>query len=261
MPTYRKLHTKIIDSYDFAEMPDDFTRVFWMLLIVVVDSEGRAIDNPVWLRSKMFPLRSDVEPAQIDRSLSWLDERKMIIRYLADGRGYFQVVKFKYYQTGTDREAKSVLPAPPPDKQPEPITTEEVKSGSEPGQELQGPTLQPVVVVVSESVNESECVKQPEPEITPQQAFTAKLMKSYPELAFIGLDEAKELDTLFEKHGETTLLDIASWMRASTTGLRSMSQYLRFVTNKADGWNSTPPPPAKKTPTAASLGYTRAGSQ
>jgi hypothetical protein len=45
MPTYRKLHTKIVDSYDFAEMPDDFTRVFWMLLIVTVDSEGRAIDN------------------------------------------------------------------------------------------------------------------------------------------------------------------------------------------------------------------------
>lgn len=260
MPTYRKLHTKIIDSYDFAEMPDDFTRVFWMLLIVVVDSEGRAIDNPAWLRSKMFPLRSDVEASQIEHSLSWLAERKMIIRYQVDGRGYFQVVTFKDYQTGTDREAKSVLPAPPV-KPPEPATHEEVKSGSEPGQELPGPTLQPVVVSVSVNESDPVSVKEPEPQKTPHQEFVNKLVTNYPELAFYGLDEAKELDALFDKYGETTLLDIASWMHKSTTGLRSMSQYLRFTTSKAPGWNSTPPPPVKKTPTAASLGYTRAGSQ
>lgn len=103
--------------------------------------------------------------------------------------------------------------------------------------------------------------KEPEPQKTPHQEFVNKLVTNYPELAFYGLDEAKELDALFDKHGETTLLDIASWMHKSTTGLRSMSQYLRFTTSKAPGWNSTPPPPVKKTPTAASLGYTRAGSQ
>ncbi len=112
MPTYRKLHTKIIDSYDFAEMPDDFTRVMWMLLIVVADSEGRAIDNPAWIRSRMFPLRNDIDNKQIEKSLSWLNERKMIVRYSINGRNYFYVPKFKTYQTGTEKEAKSVLPAP-----------------------------------------------------------------------------------------------------------------------------------------------------
>lgn len=113
MPTFRKLHTKILDSYDFAEMPNDFTRVLWMLLPLVADSEGRAIDNPAWLRSKMFPLRDDVKLEDIESALSWLADRQMIVRYEVDGRGYFYISKFKTYQTGTEKEAKSVLPKAP----------------------------------------------------------------------------------------------------------------------------------------------------
>lgn len=112
MPTYRKLHTKILDSYDFAEMPNDFTRVFWMLLIVVVDSEGRAVDHPAWLRSKMFPLREDIKHEAIEAALAWLAERELIVRYAVSGRQYFYVASFKKHQTGTEKEAKSVLPAP-----------------------------------------------------------------------------------------------------------------------------------------------------
>lgn len=152
MPTYRKLHTKILDSYDFAEMPDDFTRVFWMLLIVVADSEGRAIDNPSWLRSRMFPLRSDVDAAQIEKTLSWLAQRGMIVRYQAEGRGYFYVMKFKEYQSGTEREAKSTLPAPPKEVS---ATPEQVMSNSGVNQELPGPA---VSVSVNESVNAYESV-------------------------------------------------------------------------------------------------------
>lgn len=142
MPTYRKLHTKILDSYDFAEMPDDFTRVFWMLLIVVVDSQGRAIDNPAWLRSRMFPLRSDIDFRQINATLDWLDGRSMIVRYQVDGRGYFFIPSFKTYQTGTDREAKSTLPSPPDLLTSNSrVTHEEVRPA--------------VPVFVNESVNES----------------------------------------------------------------------------------------------------------
>ena len=53
MPKYRQLHTKIIDSFDFNEMPDDFTRVTWMLLTLGLDSEGRGIDNMAWVKSKI----------------------------------------------------------------------------------------------------------------------------------------------------------------------------------------------------------------
>lgn len=149
MPLYRKLHTKIIDSFDFAEMPDDFCRVFWMLLIVVADSEGRAIDSPSWVRSKMFPLREDVQDGQIERALSWLAGRGMIQRYEAGGRKYFSVCNFKKYQTGTEKEAKSVLPSP-----------EQKDNYSEPTQELVqsnlGAAQEFVFVAASASASEYE---------------------------------------------------------------------------------------------------------
>jgi hypothetical protein len=112
MPKYRQLHIKILDSFDFAEMPDDFTRVVWLLLIPVVDSEGRGIDNPAWLRSKMFPLRPDVELNQISAAMDWLGNRGMVRRYKVGGKSYFCIPTWKEYQTGTDKEAKSILPAP-----------------------------------------------------------------------------------------------------------------------------------------------------
>ncbi len=144
MPTYRKLHTKILDSYDFSEMPDDFTRVFWMLLIVTLDSEGRAINNPAWLRSRMFPLRDDVTSEQITGAIDWLSNREMVVLYDVNGRSYFYVPNFKKYQSGTEKEAKSVLPPPP-------ITPEHVLSNSGQTQDKVD-----VAVSVSASVYESE---------------------------------------------------------------------------------------------------------
>jgi DnaD/phage-associated family protein len=113
MPKYRQLHTKIIDSFDFNEMPDDFTRVVWMLLTLILDSEGRGIDNPCWIKSKMFPLRYDVTDEQISNAFAWLAEREMIQRYSVNGRRYFCIPTFKDYQSGTQKEAKSLLPSPP----------------------------------------------------------------------------------------------------------------------------------------------------
>lgn len=137
MPKYRQLHTKILDSYDFSEMPDDFCRVFWLLLTVVVDGEGRAMDNPAWIRSKMFPLREDVSAQKINGAIDWLASRGMVIRYTSNGRGYFYLPTFKKYQTGTDKEGKSVLPTPDLLRTYSGESQEELK--------------QPCIVVVSES--------------------------------------------------------------------------------------------------------------
>jgi hypothetical protein len=112
MPKYRQLHTKIIDSFDFNDMPDDFTRVLWLLLIVVVDSEGRGINNPAWLRSKMFPLRQDIELKKISAAMEWLEKKTMIVSYEHDGKKYFYIPSFSEYQSGTYKEGKSYLPAP-----------------------------------------------------------------------------------------------------------------------------------------------------
>ena len=113
MPKYRKLYTKIVDSLDFTEMPDDFTRVTWLLLIVIVDSAGRGIYNASWIRSKMFPLREDVDSSKIIKCFEWFQKRGMIKIYQVDNRSYFEVNSFKDYQTGLENEAVSLLPASP----------------------------------------------------------------------------------------------------------------------------------------------------
>lgn len=113
MPKYRQLHTQILDSFDFNEMPDDFTRLVWTLLPLILDSEGRGIDNMDWVKSKMFPLRSDVTTQQLSKVFDWLDDRGMIVRYSANNRLYFCIPTFKKYQKGTEKEAESLLPSPP----------------------------------------------------------------------------------------------------------------------------------------------------
>jgi hypothetical protein len=113
MPKYRQLHTKVIDSFDFNEMPDDFTRVVWLLLPLILDREGRGIANTAWVKSKMFPLRDEISNEMIGASMAWMIERKMIISYEVNGHVYFYVPNFKKYQVHTEREAASLLPAPP----------------------------------------------------------------------------------------------------------------------------------------------------
>ena len=112
MPKYRQLHVKILDSEDVNDMPDDFTRLTWVLLPLIVDSEGRGLDNAAWVRAKMYPLREDVELPHINAALDCFAKYGMILRYTADSRKYFQVVNWNKYQSGTEREGKSSIPAP-----------------------------------------------------------------------------------------------------------------------------------------------------
>ena len=114
MPKYRKTWTKTLDSFDFNEMPDDFCRVVWLLLPLILDGEGRGIDLPAWVCSRMFPLRR-VDEADITRAFDFFESRDMIVRYQVGNRSYFYVAHWTSYQSGTEKEAASVLP-PPPDK-------------------------------------------------------------------------------------------------------------------------------------------------
>jgi DnaD/phage-associated family protein len=148
MPKFRQLHTKIIDSFDFNDMPNDTVRLIWVLLPLILDSEGRGIDKLSWIKSKMFPMR-DVEDKEIVEAFDWFASKEMIIRYSVNSHDYFYIPTFKDYQKGTEKEAASVLPAPiivVNDSNP---TQELLKSRSRVDQEL-------VCVAASASESESE---------------------------------------------------------------------------------------------------------
>jgi hypothetical protein len=113
MPRYRKLHAKVCESLDVQEMPDDFTRLLWVLLPLALDREGRGLDNPAWLKAKVMPLRLDVTPERVGAALDWFAQREMIARYQVRSRAYFWVPTFAHYQGDTARESASEYPAPP----------------------------------------------------------------------------------------------------------------------------------------------------
>ncbi len=137
MPQYRKLHVKILDSFDFNEMPDDFTRLMWMLLPLGVCSQGRGIDHPSWVRSRLFPMRTDVTLEMVSAALDWYAERGMIRRYRVGSRGYFYLTQWEQYQGDTSREAASPYPAPPAEGE----TRAEVARNSGPGPEESAPPI------------------------------------------------------------------------------------------------------------------------
>ena len=92
MPKYRQLHCRIVESFSVNDMPDDLTRLIWILLPIALDCEGRGIYSPAWVRSKIMPLRKDVTDDQISNALAWFegygktDEKPgMIVAYNIDG--------------------------------------------------------------------------------------------------------------------------------------------------------------------------------
>ena len=110
MPQYRKLYLKTTESLDINEMPDDFTRLLWLLLPLITCREGRGMDNPAWVKSKAMPLREDVTQEEVEKALHWYARRGMIVQYKVGGRKYFEIVNWARYQGDTQREAESNYP-------------------------------------------------------------------------------------------------------------------------------------------------------
>jgi len=113
MPRYRKLHTKVVESLDVNDMPDDFTRLLWVLMPLGLDREGRGLDNPAWVKAKLMPLRLDVTAEMIEMAMAWYTQRGMIERYQVERRSYFWLPTFHRYQGATIKESASEYPAPP----------------------------------------------------------------------------------------------------------------------------------------------------
>ena len=113
MPQWRKLHVKSTESLDINDMPDDFHRLLWVMLPLGLCREGRGLDNPAWVKSKIMPLRMDVTPDMIATAFDWYAERGMIERYEHKGRMYFFIPTWARHQGNTERAAESLYPAPP----------------------------------------------------------------------------------------------------------------------------------------------------
>ena len=132
MPRYRKLYVKTVESQDLEDMPNDTYRLLWVLLPLQLCREGRGVDNPAWVKSKVFPLRQDISRDDIIEMMDWFAERKMIIRYEVADRRYFYIPTFHTYQGNTTKEAESIYPPPISSLQSNSrVTPEQVKPNGE----------------------------------------------------------------------------------------------------------------------------------
>jgi hypothetical protein len=218
MPKYRQLHTKIIDSFDFNEMPDDFTRVVWMLLTLILDSEGRGIDNMAWVKSKMFPLRDDVTSEKLCASFKWFEEHSMIQRYEVKGRRYFYIPTFKQYQSGTQKEAVSLLPCP-----------------LELLQTCSGVSTDEVVVAESESASVFE--SESESACESESLTRPNIYRIYEtEIGMLTPMIAEELDCIEKEYPEGWFISAVKDAKLSSTRVNLKYIMAILKRRKAEGW-------------------------
>lgn len=132
MPKYRKLYTRVLESSDFNSLETDFEKLTWVLLPLVVCREGRGIFNGTWLKSKLYPLNSNVTEDDVLQAMREFEERGMIRGYydLPSDRRYFQLVNWFDYQGNTSREAESPYPAPSGDGHEEVVTNSRSNSNA-----------------------------------------------------------------------------------------------------------------------------------
>lgn len=107
------------DSLSRVSLPADLT---FRALLVAVDDFGRIDGRLPVLRGLLFPLRSEVTEAKLDR---WLDELAagpdpLVIRYEVEGRAFLALTGWEKHRGKTKRAASSRCPEPPPRKSADP---------------------------------------------------------------------------------------------------------------------------------------------
>lgn len=78
-------------------------------LWLLADREGRLEDRPLRIKAETFPYR---EGLHIEEMLNWLQAKDFIVRYLAGGKAYIQVLNFKKHQNPHKNEPPSEIPPP-----------------------------------------------------------------------------------------------------------------------------------------------------
>ena len=87
-----------------------FDEVVWYRLLVNCDDYGRMDARPAILRSRLFPLKSNVTDKAVMESLNHLATVGLVTTYACDGKPHLQIVKWDKHQQ--IRAKRSKYPAP-----------------------------------------------------------------------------------------------------------------------------------------------------
>lgn len=236
MPTYRKLHTKSVESEDINAMPDDFVRLLWVMLPLGLCQEGRGKDSAAWIRSKIFPIREDADLLErIRAGLDWFEDRGMIKRYEVGGRQFFHILSWHKHQGNTSKEAKTIYPPPPVPLQSNSLPMpDQVQTSSSTDAHVD------VEVDADADVDAGAPELHTDPPPKPVKPFTAA-MRHYE--ALYGLFECEaDLDALLaveEEVGVDRVNAAISWAHNKSPPIKNMSA----ICTAARGWTHSTGPP------------------
>lgn len=107
MARIRFIKPGFFDNEDLCEL-HPLARLLFAGLWTLADREGRLEDRPKRIKADVLPYDDAVD---IDELLDALDEYGFIVRYIAEGERYIEIVKFHKHQHPHRREAASTIPA------------------------------------------------------------------------------------------------------------------------------------------------------
>lgn len=97
MARIRSIHPDACENEKLVPLTAEAERTLWRLL-THADDAGRGIDNPKLLAAKLYPLHDDQEADEVDAQLDELVKAGMLVRYVVEGRRYFEIHDFTDWQ-------------------------------------------------------------------------------------------------------------------------------------------------------------------
>jgi hypothetical protein len=104
----RSLKIGFFENEELARQPYE-ARLLFGGLWLLADREGRLEDRPLRVKARLFPY----DALDAEGLLSRLHDAGFILRYVADGAAYIQIVNFLKHQRPKSDETASVIPLPP----------------------------------------------------------------------------------------------------------------------------------------------------
>jgi len=108
----RNLKPSFFTNADLVEC-EPMARILFAGLWCMADREGRLQDRPKQIKIQVLPCDS----CDVDNLLSQLASKGLIIRYESGGVAFIQVTNFTKHQRPHVKEAESVIPEPPDNKE------------------------------------------------------------------------------------------------------------------------------------------------
>lgn len=115
MPRIRSIHPDIADDEVVAELSAYAFRT-WVMLWTYLDDDGRGVDSAKLWAGKLYSLNDKMTAERVEKDLSELEERGLLIRYEVDGRRYLtcKPAQWKRWQKPQHPTPSKLPPLPPP---------------------------------------------------------------------------------------------------------------------------------------------------